>query len=213
MKPAWASPMAERTAPCTKWCIGCARVSLSRVATCLVDDDPLCENCGPRVAAETGCEAVPLRPAQAPATQLPVSPATPALPPSPAPQPQPKEQPMKLSAAAVEAIRNADPSISNVELAQKYGVTNVTVSYHRRKGGNPSQAKVPRGPYKKFSAASTGVAKQSLPSNRSSEGAAVTVAISFELNDARADSMWATFSLDQKAVAIRAGLTAQPGQA
>lgn len=208
-KTPWASPMTERAAPGTLWCISCARVSLSRAATCLVDGDPLCELCGPRVAAEIGDEAVALRPAEAPtATPVPVSPATaPALPPSPAPQPEPKELPTmprnrRLTAKEVAAIRAADPSIPNTELAEKYGVSSGTIWYQRSKGA-PLPAK---------SAAAPTVAKQLPPAVRNAATAAraaVTAIVSFELTHTRADQMWMKFTLDQKASAIGAVLTAE----
>ncbi|HEX4039040.1 MAG TPA: hypothetical protein VHX37_13350 [Acidobacteriaceae bacterium] len=45
----------------------------------------------------------------------------------------------RLSPAAKELIRNADPSISHNQLADKYGVTAAAISYHRSRGRKSSK--------------------------------------------------------------------------
>lgn len=160
------------------WCVPCGRVGSATPATCTVDDEACCANCGPREALAAGVDAVPLKGSPTPALPaqrcaIPKDRRTrfeePAVSQSPGAAVDPEarcssqgvpagadnrdqslkeESPtmskQKLSARQIEEIRSADSSVSNVALAKRFGVTDVTIHYHRNK-----RAKVASPPQKK----------------------------------------------------------------
>ncbi len=141
--------------------------------------------------------------------------------PQPSPQPAPvQEKPMGISSTHPRTHRISDeikaaivaaaPTVSNADLARKYGISDATVCQLRKKAGivrvkrqrSVAAPKHATSEVKKSSAAKIPAAASPLPTHAPSP--TVTVALNF--TPEQLEAVWGLFSLDVKVVAIAASL-------